>query len=457
MKRSIGFLAGIVVFLILYFIPISGLTNEGQTMLALLIMTVIFWATQIVQPGFAAGLFLMLLIIFKVAEPSTIFSPWLGNIMWLIMGSYIIANAVASSGFGERIAYSFIVRFVSGYKSIILSVFALNVMLSLFIPHPFPKCFLILSVMKVVMDSANMCKEDRVKVGFSIFASTIPATMLFYTGDASFSSLVTGFAGVNVSWLGWLGYMVVPALAFLVLSCALIFIFFKAKEEVYINKDEIRSRLTAMGKLSPKEIRTIIWLVIAIVLWMTGPVHGIDVAWITLVIAMLMSFPIIGNIVKPAAWTEIPVATLVFLSAALAISKVGAETGMTDWLYKIIIPSSMPSNAILIAGIITVIAVICHMVLGSCIAVMGLVCPAMVGLATQLGISPLVPAFITYSAIYTHYIFPHQNLPILVGASEDKGGYGSKETMRMGIPLTVVVFIVTCLIEVAWFKLIGLW
>ncbi|SHJ65928.1 SLC13 family permease [Parasporobacterium paucivorans] len=457
MKRIIGFLAGIAVFLILYFAPIEGLSHEGQTMLALLIMTVIFWATQIVQPGFSAGLFLMLLIVFKVAGPETIFAPWLGPVMWLIIGAYIIANAVASSGLGERIAYSFIIRFVNSYRSIIISIFVLNIILSLFIPHPFPKAFLILSVMKVVMDAAKMCTADRIKVGFTVFAAAPPTSMLFLTGDSSFAPLVSQFAGVEVSWLSWIGYMIVPALVLIILTCLLIFIMFKPKEEVNINKDEIRLKLAGMGKFTSKEIRTVIWLVIAIALWMTDSIHGINVGWITLIIAMGMSLPIIGEVIKPSAWSDVPVATLMFLSAALAISKVGAETGMTDWLFKTILPGSLPASPILIAALIAVIAVVLHLVLGSCIAVMGLVCPAMVGLATSMDISPLIPAFITYTAIYSHYIFPHHNLPILVGSGEDKGGYSAKETIRMGLPLTIVVFIVTCLVEVGWFKVIGLW
>lgn len=461
MKRIIGFLAGIVAFLILFFVPVEGLSYEGQTMLALLVMTVIFWATQIVQPGFAAGLFLMLLIIFKVAEPSTVFAPWLGSTMWLIMGAFIISYAVTASGLGERIAYKFILKFVSGYKSIIISIFILNAALTLVIPHPFPKAFLILSVMNMVMDSAKMCKEDRIKVGFAVFAAAIPATMLFLTGDSSFSYLVIGFAFPNgeatIGWLEWFSYMGVPAMAMLVMTCALILIIFKPKKEVHLNKDEIRLKLSSMGKFSNKEIRTTIWLVIAVALWMTDSIHGIDIGWITLIIAMLMSLPIIGKVVTPAAWTEIPAATLVFLSAALAIGKVGASTGMTEWLAATVLPSTMPTNPILIAGLITVIAVVCHMVLGSCIAVMGLICPALVGLAEGMGISPIIPALITYTAIYTHYIFPHHNLPILVGSAEDKGGYTAKETMRMGLPLTIAVFIVTCFVEVGWFKIIGLW
>lgn len=61
--------------------------------------------------------------------------------MYLIIGAYLIAVAVKESGLGERIAYKFIVKYVSSFKSIIVSIFALTFILALLIPHPWPARF----------------------------------------------------------------------------------------------------------------------------------------------------------------------------------------------------------------------------------------------------------------------------------------------------------------------------
>ena len=63
--------------------------------------------------------------------------------MWLVIGAYLIASAVKESGLGERIAYAFMLKFVRDAKSLIISIFALTFVLSLLIPHPFPRAFLI--------------------------------------------------------------------------------------------------------------------------------------------------------------------------------------------------------------------------------------------------------------------------------------------------------------------------
>ena len=55
-----------------------------------------------------------------------------------------------------------------------------------------------------------------------------------------------------------------------------------------------------------------------------------------------------------------------------------------------------------------------------------------------------------------NYIVPFQHLNILIGQGEENGMYSQKEVMRLGIPLTAAVFIVTVIIEVPYWKIIGL-
>ena len=101
-KGIIGFVLGIVVAVALYFMNIPGLSHEGHMCLTFSLMTVIFWAFGIAQPGYTSGLYLLLLAVFKVAEPTLIFSTWTTSMMYLIIGAYLIAVAVKESGLGER-------------------------------------------------------------------------------------------------------------------------------------------------------------------------------------------------------------------------------------------------------------------------------------------------------------------------------------------------------------------
>ena len=141
-SKAAGFFGGIVLCAVLCLLPLEGLSREGQLCLGLTLMTVVWWAAQIAQSGYVSGVYLMLLCLFKVAEPSVIFSGWTGSTIWLVAGAYLIASAVRGSGLGERLSYWFILRFVRGWRSILVSIFALTLILSLLIPHPWPRAFL---------------------------------------------------------------------------------------------------------------------------------------------------------------------------------------------------------------------------------------------------------------------------------------------------------------------------
>ena len=91
--------------------------------------------------------------------------------MWMVIGAYLIAAAVKDSGLGGRIAYWFALKFVRGWTSLVVSIFALTFILSLLIPHPFPRAFMILAVMLVICDAAKMPRGDKNKVGFLVFAA----------------------------------------------------------------------------------------------------------------------------------------------------------------------------------------------------------------------------------------------------------------------------------------------
>lgn len=454
-KKIIGFIFGISAAITINLLPLRGISPQGKMSLGLTMMTVLFWAFQTVQSGYASGLYLVLLIIFKVAEPSVVFSPFYSSTIYLVIGAYLIASAVKSSGLGERIAYAFIIKFVHSYKSIIYSIFMLTFILSIIIPHPWPRAFIIMSVMDVVIKSANISKEDRAKIGFSVFAAAVPVSMIFLTGDSVLNPLTVQASGESIGYIQWFIFMGPPNIIASILTCILILILFKPTQEIKINKDEINKKLFNLGRLSNTEKRTVVWLTIAVVLWMTDFIHGIEIGWVTFFIAMLMSFPVIGEVLSPKQWQEVPINVLLFLGAAMAISKVGSVTGMNGWIAETILPSYFPDNPYYLAVIIATISVILHMVLGSVVAVLGIAVPALLIFTSSMGISPVATTLLVCTSISIHYILPFHHLDVLVGLGEENGHYGQEEVIRLGTALTVVVFIVV-IFEVFYWKLIGL-
>jgi di/tricarboxylate transporter len=79
----------------------------------------------------------------------------------------------------------------------------------------------------------------------------------------------------------------------------------------------------------------------------------------------------------------------------------------------------------------------------------------MVHYAALTGMNPLVPALLVYTAVAIHYVLPFQQVTILLGQGE-VGGYGTREVLRYGLPLTLVVLAILILVEVTWWQIVGL-
>ena len=126
-----------------------------------------------------------------------------------------------------------------------------------------------------------------------------------------------------------------------------------------------------------------------------------------------------AKILTPASWSGVPLHVLIFLTAAVAIGRVGGATGMNAWIAQTVLPGTVPSDPYILAAFIATISIIIHMLLGSVIAVMGIVIPAMLAFTGSMGISTIIPVMIAYIAINAHFILPFHNLAILVGVGED--------------------------------------
>ncbi len=453
-KRIIGFIAGIAVAVIVSQLPLKGLSWGGLMTLALTLMTVVFWAFNVMQSGYVGGLFCGLVILLGIVKPSIVFSTWIKPTIWMMMAAFLIAAAVKNSGLANRISYTITLRFVKGWKSIVFIILVLQILLGLCIPNVFARCFLIFAVVKAIIDSSNINKRDSVILGFSIFALANPTQMIFLTGETTINMLSLSSAGLTLGWFEWFLSVGVPSIFSSFITFGLILLLFKPTDEINIDKEAIRTKQAKLGALTAIEKRMVVWLVILTTFWMTDSLHGLNISYGTMLLTMLMAAPKIGDLITSNTWSEIPVNILFFVTSALAIGTVGGATGMNTWIAKSLMPNSISSNLFVLAAFITAVTVVLHMLLGSQLTVTAVTVPIMLTFTAGMNISPVVITMWVYQATVLHYFLPFHCLPMAVGF--EPAGYTNAECIRIGMPLTALVFIVNVLICIPWWKLINL-
>jgi len=95
------------------------------------------------------------------------------------------------------------------------------------------------------------------------------------------------------------------------------------------------------------------------------------------------------------------------------------------------------------------------MLLGSTLAVLGIVVPAIIVFGTSAGFPPIVSSMLAYIAVASHWILPFHHMNILVGCGENAGNLDEKNIIKMGILQTVITVVISML-AITWWKIIKL-
>lgn len=455
-KKFTGMILGIIVFLAIWSLPIPGISVEGQKCLAISMFAVIWLANGVAAPAYIGLAILtayILLMDHDIVPIHTILSGWTSSVVYMVVAGFLLAGAVSQSGLGKRIALFFVSRFVRSYTSMIVSCYILNILLCVVIPHPWPRGMLLASILAQTM-SDRLPKEHVRQIALAIYAGAVSTSLMFLTGDPTFSSVVVTLSEAQVGFTQWFAYMAVPGLFISVLACVSQLLVFHLPNH-RIDQAQFKREASSLGPMTGKEKRLVLWLAVAGILWLTGSKTGLDAGWVTAAIAVILSLPAIGGVLDAKSLKSISIDTPLFVVAVLSIGAVSKASGMSSWLAQLLLSLGVPSNPWLFAPTAALICMALHMVTGSSMSAMGVIAPALISLGAALGFPPLFPALIAFVSLAGHWVLPYQHMTIQIGQNQLEDGFTTKEAVLLSVPQTVIILL-SSFVMVAWFTFIGM-
>jgi len=104
-RNTIGLFLGPLVALVVYLVPLPTLTSKAHMLAAIIGWVVTWWVTEPIPIPVTALLGAMLCIPFGVSSARNVFAPFSDPIIYLFLGSFILAEAMAVHGLDKRLAY----------------------------------------------------------------------------------------------------------------------------------------------------------------------------------------------------------------------------------------------------------------------------------------------------------------------------------------------------------------
>jgi di/tricarboxylate transporter len=437
---------------LILFIDPFNLNLAQRLVFSALLLTIIWWTTELVRRDIACVFLLVVFLIFGSSTPYQILKFAFSPSFYLIMLSFLLSTGISNSKVADRISSLVLKRYGRTPIKLVLLSFLFGIVLIFIIPQPFSRVILLSSIYSVFINKKTDNAEVIEVLLFSIFVSSTTTSMLFINGDIILNYSALQLGGTRITAQEWLRVMFLPSfIANILVFFAFVFTFkSKLKADFFGNFAETAVNDVKENKVSGKEISAAIIMLVVVLLWLTEASHGINAA----IVAMIGVIAMFGaGVLSYKDIKTINTGLLLFLITVFAIGTVMKQSGISSLIFAKISAFMPDNNSAVYLLTLTIIVMTLHMFIGSSITTLSVAVPSLVQM-TEGMLNPLAVVLLGYIAVSMHYIFPFHHVTIMIGAANKI--YSDKLVMKFGLVLTFLTIVSLFCLYIPWWKIIGL-
>jgi sodium-dependent dicarboxylate transporter 2/3/5 len=287
LRGTIGLFAGPILFVALLFWPTPSLTPEAHRLSAIMALVVIFWITEALPIPITALLGPTLAVLLRVAPVRESFASFADPIIFLFIGSFILAEAMFVHGLDRRIAFTALsFKWVGRSPTRILAVYGgVTAGLSMWISNTATAAMMLPIGLAIIAHLRQSQPEGR---GVERFAL---AMMLVAAFAASIGGLGTPVGtppnliglgvlektvGLRVTFFNWM-LLGVP-LVVLMFACMVGYFHFYAIRGRHLHTDSADlalQELKKLGRISRAQANVLVAFSVTVALWLAPGVLAV--------------------------------------------------------------------------------------------------------------------------------------------------------------------------------------
>lgn len=220
-RHFVGLFLAPLVFLVIYFTPISSISTEAHRLFAIIGFVLVFWLCETVPLPITALLGAVLSVLLGVAPAKEVLAPFANPLVFLFIGSFILAEAIIYHGLDRRFAFAMIsIRFLQASPlRILFALGVISAVASMWISNTAATAMMLpvgLGILNAMRDIDS--ESDGKKVVTARFSS---ALMLMIAYGASVGGIATpvgtppnligigmidSLIGVQLSFFDWMSF-----------------------------------------------------------------------------------------------------------------------------------------------------------------------------------------------------------------------------------------------------------
>ncbi|MFM7486783.1 MAG: SLC13 family permease [Cytophagales bacterium] len=461
-QKIIGFLAGpTVFFLLINLISSDFISPSAGKVLALATWIIIWWMTEAVPISISALLPLVLFPFLGVMKMSEAAAPYANPIVFLFMGGFMIALGLEKHRLHERIALNLIKITGTSGNGIILGFMISTAFISMWISNTATAMMMLpiaLSVINLLKSDASVPNEALPKgernfaIGLLLtigYASSIGGigTIIGTPPNVVFAGLLEQFYHQKLDFGKWM-LVGVPLMTLLLMATYFIItsILFKSGIANVKGSDElIKSKLKELGVLRKEEKLVMAIFATTCLLWIfQQPINILlkkemlndtNVAMLggVLMFIMPVDWKQMNFLLKWSDTEKMAWGILILFGGGLCLAQGLSNAGIIQAVGAKIAANS-PSINWLLFGLITAAVFITELM--SNVALVQIFLPVVFGIATNIGIDPILMGMPVTLGASMAFMFPVATPPNAIVFSS--GHMQVRHMMKAGVWLNVI-------------------
>jgi anion transporter len=462
--RSYGptviWLVAIGFFLAAAWLPLpTGLTRAGAYALAALGAAVVFWASGVQDPSLTGLLLISLLTLLRVMPFKDAVASFGAEFVWLLAATFIIAQGMADSGLGRRIALG-ILSLAGGRASLVLlALLGVVLVLSFMVPTAAGRISMVLPVCLGIIGAAgiqppsNFAKAMLVGTSHASIMAGIglmtAAGATVYAAGA-FETLI-GFRWTYLAWLA--AFFPLVVIFVFVLWRILLRVFPPEREDLVGGATYVREELQRLGSLTAAERKMLAMFAGMYALWIVGPRWDITTAQAGTFGAVALMLPGVHLLTWDRALAAVKWNVVILFAVSLTLANALEITGAGRWLTTAVIgvlshPSPLAAVAVL-APLVVLIRVGFVNNLGMIAA--GL--PLAFTLAKGWELNPLWAGMLVVITAGPGFMLPTQTPTGMITLGYEY--HTTRDYLRSGLPASIVLILLTWAAALFYWPLLG--
>lgn len=461
-KKILLILSGPVLFaLCCLCLPASVFTEfSARAAVGTVAWMAFWWITGAVDFAVTAFLPIALNAIFQMAEMSTVIANYASETILLLLGASILTVSWEETGLDNRVAAKFLSLVGSNLRQQVVFWFILCTILSAILPNAVV-CAAITPIAVSMLRYVGEKDIAKSRVG-----SLILLTIAYATGVGGLASPLGGamnlvtvdyleqLTGQEYMYISWVIRFLPIMLVLVISNILMLLIGCKKGEELGGSKEYFIEQCKAMPKMTRAEMWSLILFLIATVLAFTRQFYqdwfpGLKPAYVFIICAMF-SFAITHadgsrlmqwkSVQKKVGWE-----LLYVFAGGLALGTLVNSSGAAKAIGEYVASTNLDGGFVTVLVIVGLTVILSDITSNTATAAVAM--PIVIGIIQGIGENPIPYIYIASIGVNLSYMLPTSIRAIPVGY-----GLEPKYMLKKGVPITIVVILLTSVLGYALLK-----